>query len=210
MMTRPRFVAVFTLAAGFLAACGGAAWMVAVEISSTLQAFAKVPGIVGEGMAASVIMLRGVQDRLDTAQGQLAKTSDSLVDVARGGQADLHSLVSVYAALPDQLGQQLRHSWTAIEPEITCRQADGTGYGGCWHSRVSALMGEAARVGGTFTQRFPEFADSTNGIASSFASITSGVDRRFFNPPPRTRKQKIGDAIKDGIWMGSGFVRLAR
>jgi hypothetical protein len=120
------------------------------------------------------------------------------------------TLTANYAALPDRLAAEMRPSWLAIQPEITCRQADGTGYGGCWHSRVTGLMGEALKVGGVFTQKFPSLADSTTGIASDIRSMTKATDERFFHPPPRTLKQKIAAGFKDVIFAGSGLARLVR
>lgn len=80
-------------------------------------------------------------------------------------------LLGTYSALPHQLAQS--PAWLSLQPEVTCRQLDGTGYGGCWHSRITALMGEAARVGGVFTQRFPSLAESATGIASDIHGWTN-------------------------------------
>lgn len=90
---------------------------------------------------------------------------------AAGAIGKIGATADTYAALPAQVAQS--PAWLALQPEITCRQLDGSGYGGCWHSRVTALMGEAARVGGVFTQRFPSLAESATGIAGDIHGWTN-------------------------------------
>lgn len=82
------------------------------------------------------------------------------------------ALMDTYRALPSEMAERFAPSWEKIEPEITCRLADGAGYGGCWHSRVTALLGEAANAGGVFTKKFPAFADSAAGIAQDVHTFT--------------------------------------
>ena len=95
------------------------------------------------------------------------------------------------------MGERLAPSWAKLEPEITCQLADGTGYGGCWHSRITALLGEAANAGGVFTRKFPAFADSTAGIAQDVHKFTSKAvaPRGFWG------------TFKDLVGTGSGAVR---
>jgi hypothetical protein len=137
-----------------------------------------------------------------------------VVEIAAGIRSDLQPTVSAttatvtkignaadtYRALPSQLANS--PAWLSLQPEITCRQLDGTGYGGCWHSRITALMGEAARVGGVFTQRFPSMADSATGIASDVRGFT----HKYVDPHP----MKTGDYFKAAgkITLGLGVAGL--
>ena len=107
------------------------------------------------------------------------------------------ALMDTYRALPAQMGERLAPSWEKLEPEVTCQSADGTGYGGCWHARITALLGEAANAGGVFTKKFPAFADSTTGIAKDVHTFTSKAvaPRGFWG------------TFKDLVGTGAGTVR---
>ncbi len=128
------------------------------------------------------------------AQGTLYAASETL---ASGG-----SLLDRYRLVPDEVGARLQPTFLALEPEFTCRTVAGDGYGGCWHSRVTALMGEAARVGGVFTQRFPEMADSVTGIAADAHGWTS----KYVQPHP----MKLADYFKGAgrLIFGAGVAAL--
>ncbi len=106
-------------------------------------------------------------------------------------------LVDNYAALPGQLSTELRPSWLAIQPEITCRQLDGSGYGGCWHSRITGIMGEAVNVGGVFTKHFPSLVSSWDGI---------GVDTHKFTTKftaPTSTRTKIWEVFRGSAALAS-------
>ncbi len=107
------------------------------------------------------------------------------------------ALLDTYRALPRQVGERLAPSWAKLEPEVTCQLANGSGYGGCWHSRVTAVLGEAANAGGVFTRKFPAFADSTTGIAADIHTFTSKAvaPRGFWG------------TFKDFVSTGSGVTR---
>lgn len=142
--------------------------------------------------------LATIKDSLEVADGRLASIQDDLQPVFAGST----HLMDTYAALPGQLGTELRPSWLALQPEITCRQADGSGYGGCWHSRVTGIMGEAVKVGGTFTQEFPKFAGSINGMAGDARAWTG----KYVYPRPMTRKEKV--AVTGKVILGFGMAGL--
>ncbi len=132
-----------------------------------------------------------LQDAVNKADKRLASLDDHIAPVLENASALTVAstrLVDNYAALPGQLSTELRPSWLAIQPEITCRQADGSGYGGCWHSRITGLMGEAVNVGGTFTKHFPSLVSSFDGI---------GVDTHKF-----TTKFTAPTSVKTKIWEG--------
>lgn len=95
------------------------------------------------------------------------------LDNAAATEQSASALMDAYRALPAQLGERLAPAWGKLEPEITCQFDNGAGYGGCWHARLTALLGEAANAGGVFTKKFPGFADSTAGIASDVHTFTS-------------------------------------
>ena len=154
---------------------------------------------------ARVDVLTAIVDR---RAGEVLEVADSRLGEATGAIAGLRGdlqpvlantalLEANYAALPGQLGEVLKPSWTKVDPEITCQQADGTGYGGCWHARVTALLGESARAGGIFVQHFPALADSMTGIAGDAHHMTGAVDRKFFPPAHKmTAKEKAVAAAK--------------
>jgi hypothetical protein len=107
------------------------------------------------------------------------------------------ALMDTYRALPGQMGERFAPSWAKLEPEVTCQLADRSGYGGCWHARITALLGEAANAGGVFTKKFPAFADSMAGIAQDVHTFTSKAvaPRGFWG------------TFKDLVGTGSGAVR---
>lgn len=97
----------------------------------------------------------------------------SLSGIIRDAVQPVDDLARRYTLIPDQLATVMAPSWAATEPEITCRHADGSGYGGCWHSRITGLMGEAVNIGGVFTQHFPALSTSITGIAVDAHTFTS-------------------------------------
>lgn len=111
-------------------------------------------------------------------------------------------LMDTYAELPDRL--QASATWKALEPEFTCRQADGSGFGGCWHGRITALLGESVKVGGTFTQRFPQMADAVTGMMQDGHEMTS-IGRRWaaknVDPHPATKKEKLETVGKIAVML---------
>lgn len=109
-------------------------------------------------------------------------------------------LMDTYAALPGQLGAQVHPAWLALQPEITCRHEDGSGYGTCWHSRITGLMGEALVVGGVFTQHFPSLAASFDGIAGSVNKIGLKITT------PQTKKQQVWEGFKAMTIIGMRFL----
>jgi hypothetical protein len=121
-----------------------------------------------------------------------------LANAAKTAQS-ASSLMDTYRVLPSQMAERLAPSWDKLEPEITCRLADGAGYGGCWHSRITALLGEAANAGGVFTQQFPRFSSSVTGIAGDVHTFTSKAvaPRGFWG------------TFKDVMGLGSGVARAA-
>ncbi len=135
-------------------------------------------------------------DMLSEVQ-QLRTSVTPLVGSAAATLDGATRLMERYRLVPDELGAAAQPAYLALLPEVTCRTAAGDGYGGCWHSRVTALMGEAARVGGVFTQRFPEFSGSVTGIATDVHTFTSRA------VAPRTFWQNV----KDVLTTGSGVAR---
>jgi hypothetical protein len=152
--------------------------------------------------------IRGTADRrlgdtLQRADVALA-TLDSLrmdlkpaLENASSAEQSAAALLDTYQALPAQLGIRLAPSWAKLEPEVTCQLAGGAGYGGCWHARITAVLGEAANAGGVFTKKFPSFADSTTGIAADVHTFTSKAvaPRGFWG------------TFKDFVSTGSGVTR---
>ncbi len=150
----------------------------------------------------SALIRRDIADGLGQLNHTVSIAVTQAVEPIQGIRADLGPvlanaaaltvastrLVDNYAALPAQLSTELRPSWLAIQPEITCRQLDGSGYGGCWHSRITGLMGEAVNVGGTFTKHFPSLVSSFDGI---------GVDTHKF-----TTKFTAPTSTRTKIWEG--------
>jgi hypothetical protein len=116
---------------------------------------------------------------------------------ASAAERSATALLDAYSALPAQFSRRMAPSWDKLEPEITCRLASGAGYGGCWHARVTAVLGEAANAGGVFTRTFPSFAGSATGIASDVHLFTSKAvaPRGFWG------------TFKDLITTGSGVTR---
>ena len=139
--------------------------------------------------------------RADTALAnveELRQDIKPVIENAAATEQSAASLMDSYRALPAELGDRLGPSWAKLEPEITCRFADGTGYGGCWHSRVTALLGEAANAGGVFTKKFPAFADSTADIAKDVHIFTSKA----------VAPRGLWGTFKDLVGIGSGTVRV--
>jgi hypothetical protein len=145
------------------------------------------------------LKLQGIANKADDQiTGLRYQISPVLINAAALTASSTH-LVDTYAALPAQLTTEIRPAWLAIQPEITCRQLDGSGYGGCWHSRITGLMGEAVRVGGVFTQHFPSMVSSMDGI---------GVDVHTFTTKftaPTSTKTKIWDGFKSMALIASHF-----
>jgi hypothetical protein len=146
---------------------------------------------------------RRLGDTLARADAALANVEalrqdiEPVIENAAVTEQSAVALLDTYRALPAQMGQQFAPSWAKLEPEITCQLAAGAGYGGCWHSRITALLGEAANAGGVFTKEFPGFADSAVGIAKDIHRFTSKAvaPRGFWG------------TFKDLVGTGSGAVR---
>lgn len=109
---------------------------------------------------------------LSTVEG-LRQDLKPAIENAAITEQNASALMDTYRVLPARMGERFAPAWAKLEPEVTCQLADGTGYGGCWHSRLTALLGEAANAGGVFTRKFPAFADSTSGIANDVHTFTS-------------------------------------
>jgi len=105
---------------------------------------------------------------------------------------------------------EFRPAWLSLQPEITCRQLDGSGYGGCWHSRVTGLLGEALNVGGVFTQHFPILSTSITGIAKDTHGIIGNVREKYFTPEPpaKTFGEKVRRVLKR-VWTYASALVLA-
>jgi len=116
---------------------------------------------------------RDADQQLGQANETLRRSGETLGLSAEKITASAETLTGRYTRLPDELALTLRPSWVALEPEFTCRRPDGSGYGGCAHSRVNALLGEAARAGGAFARDFPLLSGSITGIASDAHTFTS-------------------------------------
>jgi hypothetical protein len=167
----------------------------------------QVEGLRGD-LKVETDALRGTADRrlgdtlarADAALAALESLRQDLkpaIDNAALTEQSAAALLNTYRALPAQLGEHVAPSWAKLEPEITCQFANGTGYGGCWHSRITAVLGEAANAGGVFTRKFPSFADSTTGIAADVHTFTSKAvaPRGFWG------------MVKDFVTTGSGVTR---
>lgn len=182
-----------------------------------------------KGLLAEVRRLRGeMMTRIDSIAAKADERTGEVLEIARQTEADAHdqvagargdltrqltvangtlstaassvnALSARYVEIPDQVANVLRPSIEAVEPEITCRHLDGSGYGGCWHSRVTGLLGEATNVGGVFVRRFPEFSASVNGIATDVHKFTSKA----------TAPRGFWGTTKDVIVTGSGITRAA-
>jgi hypothetical protein len=138
--------------------------------------------------------------RADTALATLESLRQDLkpaIENAALTEQSAASLLDTYTALPAQVGERLAPSFAKLEPEVTCQLANGAGYGGCWHARITAVLGEAANAGGVFTRKFPAFADSATGIAKDVHTFTSkAVSPRGF-----------WGTFKDFVATGSGVTR---
>lgn len=163
--------------------------------------FAELDEFRGAGMLTAATALAEVDRVRQTAEGQLSMANISLaygVAAASKTTDHLSSLLDAYAALPDRAVQS--PAWLAIEPEITCRHADGTGYGGCLHARVNGLLGEATNAGGVFVREFP-------AASAAFVGIENSLDRfanKYISPHPQTVKQKIWSGFK--VVVGAGAI----
>lgn len=142
-----------------------------------------------------------VADRqLSAANATLAAAlngQQGLVPAARDFLATYQVVPWMISAELDKVNHAAAPAWSAIEPEITCRDAAGRGYGGCWHSRITGLFGEAVNIGGVFTQQFPSIAKSVNGISTDVHTFTS----RAVAP------RGIWGNVKDVLGTSSGVVR---
>ena len=128
--------------------------------------FGEVVGIADRAVNDADQQLTDIRSDADAHLVTLNKTvSDTLLP--------FDQLATRYMQIPDQLATAAAPSWAAVEPEITCRHADGTGYGACWHSRITGLMGEAVNIGGVFTKNFPQLSLSITGIATDAHTFTS-------------------------------------
>ncbi len=152
-----------------------------------------------------------MRDTADRRLGDTLARADAALATAAGVRSDLQpvlrnaaateesasAMLDAYRVLPAQLSETLAPSWEKLQPEITCQSADGSGYGGCWHARITAVLGEAANAGGVFTKKFPAFADSTAGIAHDVHTFTSRAvaPRGFWG------------TFKDLVGTGSGVTR---
>lgn len=137
-----------------------------------------------------------VDDSLKIIRDLRTENVGPLLTAATGTVQQFGVTAKTYNDLPASIGQELRPSWLALQPEITCRQLDGTGYGGCWHSRITGLMGEAVKVGGVFTQHFPSLVTSWDGIQTDVHGWTA----KYVMPHKLTTwgKIKVGlDLTKD-------------
>jgi hypothetical protein len=139
------------------------------------------------------------RDQLAGARGDLDQQLATANATLSTSANSINTLSARYVEIPDQLANVLRPSFNSLEPELTCRHLDGSGYGGCWHSRVTGLLGEAANVGGVFTKSFPEFSNSVNGIAADVHKFTSKA----------TAPRGFWGTTKDVIVTGSGITRAA-
>jgi hypothetical protein len=151
--------------------------------------------------------------RADRALGIAENLQTSVKPVLDGvtkTEASFGALADSYRVLPDRLAFEFRPAWLSLQPEITCRQLDGSGYGGCWHSRVTALMGEAVRVGGVFTQKFPEMADNFVRIEGDFHGILDDAHKwttKYVVPHPMTTGQKFKAAGTIFLGLGTSALR---
>ena len=128
-------------------------------------------------------------------QAQIGETRRDAVAAITPASDAAVELMNAYAVLPDRFYNS--PEWLKVRPEITCLNVDGSGYGGCWHARITAVLGEAANAGGVFTKKFPAFADSTTGIAKDVHTFTSKTvaPRGFWG------------TFKDFVAAGSGIAR---
>lgn len=153
--------------------------------------------------------------RVDTAK-LLTEQSALIRGDLRPPSKALETLLTNYAALPTQLGDELRPVWKGtgnntpgLESELTCLRPDGSGYGSCYKGRVHALLGEAVKVGGVFTQKFPQIADSTVKTGDAIAGITDDVHAwtdKNVRPRPMTKKEKAMFVLK--ILVAGGMAYL--
>ena len=146
-----------------------------------------------KAFGATLTEIDKTRDMLDTHLTVLNHNAAVTMDSAS-------NLMDTYAAIPDRFAQS--PAWKKLEPEITCVQSDGSGYGGCWHGRVTALLGESVKVGGTFTQKFPQMADAVTGMAQNGDKMTTYAQRwmaKNVDPHPTTKKEKLESALKISI-----------
>lgn len=116
--------------------------------------------------ASAVNELRTTREMLDT---HLSSVQHVLADTAR----DAGLLAVRYTRLPDEIGARLAPSVDSLEPELTCRHLDGSGYGGCARARVNGLLGEMERTGAQITKDSPRFLTAITGIAIDAHTFTS-------------------------------------
>ncbi len=137
--------------------------------------------------------------RIDRLQTSVNPALDGLART----EAAFQGLAERYTALPDQVASELQPAWSSLQPEITCQALDGSGYGGCWHARITAVLGESAKAGGVFVQQFPLFTQSVNGILSDGHAWTA----KYVYPHPMTRKQKVEAGAKVILGLGMAGLR---
>lgn len=136
-----------------------------------------------------------VSSQLATANHTLALTADQLA----GPAGSVTLALARYRVLPDELGMRLAPAWASLEPEITCRQLDGAGYGGCMRGRINGLLGEAERTGAQITKDSPVFLEQFTGITTDVHKFTTKA----------VAPRGVGGTIKDILSTGSGVVRAA-
>jgi hypothetical protein len=174
-----------------------------VLVRSERQAEGLRRDLADQTSALSVTADRRLGDMLARADAALATLESLRLDLkpaienAALTERSASALLDSYRTLPAEMGLHLAPSWAKLEPEITCQLASGAGYGGCWHARITAVLGEWANAGGVFTQKFPAFADSASGIAADVHTFTSKAvaPRGFWG------------TVKDFVTTGSGVTR---
>lgn len=143
------------------------------------------------GVTASAVKeIRTTREMLDT---HLSGAQTVLVDTAR----EAGMLAVRYTRLPDEIGARIAPSVDSIEPELTCRHLDGSGYGGCARARVNGMLGEMERTGAQITKDSPKFLAAITGIA---------IDAHTFTSRAAAPRGKWG-TIKDVLGTTSGVAR---
>ncbi len=217
-----------------------AGWMVATELSSTLRATAEaersiakaadeLPGKVLPSLTQEVDDLgRMIVARTDAQVTALRVDTVSVVKQSlTTADAKLDAALARYDATLKVVDSRSGEALATVAKSATVANALMKDAQDSWDSNyddVVALLGSAtvattqgAQAAMTFNAQFPAMVGSfqkTNenvaGIAFNFNRITEAVDRKYFNPAPRTTKQKIIDGFKDAVFLGASAARIAK
>lgn len=162
----------------------------------------KTEGDANAQLSGLRVDLAGISDRLAATVDRQGDRANATLAAALNGDRGLvpaaTAFLATYRRIPDQLAGSA--AWQSLEPEIVCRHADGTGYGGCMRARVNGMLGEWERTGAQITKYSPQFIGAASGIAVDVHTFTS----KAVTPP--TIKGRIYDGVKLGAYIAGRMI----